>query len=65
MTQRSELSHRRAELKARLQTSIAARLFSRSRTGLDGLVKKLMKADGAPTYMDPDLEHPSLEASER
>lgn len=64
MTRRSEFSHRRAELKARLQMSIAARLFSQSRTGLDGLVKKLMKADAAPTYTDPDLEHPALEASE-
>ena len=61
MTTNSEFSHRRAEFKARLQMSIAARVFSHSRSGLDGLVKRLMKTDQAPTYTDPELEHPAQE----
>ena len=61
MTRRSEFSHRLAEFKARVQMSIAARLFSTSRTGLDGLVKRIMKTDQAPLHTDPELEHPATD----
>ena len=42
MTQRSELAHRRAELRARLLTALANRAFTHKTTGLDGLAKRMM-----------------------
>ncbi len=40
MTQRSELQHRIAELKAVLQTWVANRLLSFKQTGKDGFLKR-------------------------
>lgn len=58
MTTRTELAHRLAEAKARLMTRVAAYLFSQRDTLVTRLVKKLLKADQAVEYSDPDLEHP-------
>jgi hypothetical protein len=46
MTRRSEWQHRKAELRARLMTGVANRLFSSKTTGLDGFLKRRM---GVPT----------------
>lgn len=44
MTKRSELAHRRAELKEQIMTWVANRLFSFRETGVDGFLKrKLLK----------------------
>jgi hypothetical protein len=46
MTKRTEMTHRVAEAKAKLMTTIANRAFTRKTTGLDGLAKRLVM--GAP-----------------
>ena len=58
MTRRSEFAHRVAELKVRLQMSLAMRLFSRSQAGIDGFIKRMMKADKPAANDDPELHHP-------
>lgn len=42
MTQRSEMAHRIAELKARLMTALANRAFTHRTRGLDGLAKRVL-----------------------
>ena len=58
MTRRSELSHRLGETKARLQTRVAARLFSTRGSRVDRWLNRLLKAEQDTPYSDPDLEHP-------
>lgn len=58
MTTRTEIAHRLAEIKARLMTRMAAYMFSRRDTLMTRVVKKMLKADQAAQYTDPDLEHP-------
>ena len=58
MTQRSELAHRVAEFKARLQMKLAARLFSMQDTASNRLLKRLLGAQRKAPYSDPELEHP-------
>ncbi len=57
MTQRSEFAHRVAEAKARLQMRLAARLFSTRANAFDRWLKRLLKAEQATPYSDPELEH--------
>ncbi|MEM1433783.1 MAG: hypothetical protein AAGG11_07015 [Pseudomonadota bacterium] len=61
MTARSAWQHQTAELKARVMTRLASYLFSRRDTAMTRLVKKLLKADRAAEYSDPELEHPPQE----
>jgi len=58
VTRRSEFAHHVAELKIKLQMSLAMRLFSRSQAGIDGFVKRMMKADKPAVNDDPELNHP-------
>lgn len=48
MTKRSEWQHRKAELRARLMTSVANRLFSSRTRGLDGFLKRRMGVSTTP-----------------
>ncbi|MEE2892666.1 MAG: hypothetical protein VX766_11060 [Pseudomonadota bacterium] len=48
MTQRTEMQHRVAELKARLMTHIANRAFNSNTTGLDGLAKRMLANTAKP-----------------
>ena len=61
MTTRTEIAHRAAETRARLMTRMATYLFSQRDTLMTRLVKKLLKADQAAEYTDPDLQHPSAQ----
>lgn len=47
MTKRTELTHRVAETKAKLMTNVANRAFTRKKTGLDGLAKRLVMGPAA------------------
>lgn len=48
MTQRTELQHRVAEMKARFMTNVANRAFNSKTTGLDGLAKRMLANTSKP-----------------
>ena len=57
MTNRSEMQHRRLELRAAIFSKIGNRVLTRRTTGLDGLAKRFIARQFAPTPADPDLDH--------